>query len=93
MDMIPMVSLAETTKRGLFGLLASADIIWGVDSETGNEFLVYGRDWLKAVTETKQGEHLLMTKVLLRQSTLELETLLAAVTVVKGHHDYEACLN
>jgi hypothetical protein len=73
----------ETVKR-----FKDTDIILGHDMDTGNVFLVYGRETMKRIVDTGKTESLTFEKVSIRQSTTELEMLLAAVNVAKGHDDY-----
>jgi hypothetical protein len=68
--------------------LRDADVILGIDEETGNEFMVFGRSTLDGIVAA--GERpLLWAKVAILRATDELEALLAAVQEVKGYHEYE----
>jgi hypothetical protein len=64
--------------------LKTADIIFGSDKErNGGLFLVYGRKVLDEIIETGEGKELVTMRVDVRQSTQELEMLLALVHVAK----------
>jgi hypothetical protein len=67
--------------------LFQADVVLGVDEETGYEFLVFGRHLLQDCVDLNQSVDVLKVPIL--QVTDELEMLLAVLNVVKGHHDYQ----
>lgn len=70
-------------------LLKQADIIRGIDVKTKNDFLVYGRETLERIVKSGVPERVRIVYVGLDQATEELEWLLAAVKVLKGHFDYQ----
>ena len=70
--------------------LRQADVIFGVDVNSQREFLVYGRSALKRIIRSGQEILLRVVRVELDQETDELEYLLAALHVLRGHHDYQA---
>jgi hypothetical protein len=70
-------------------LVASADVILGVDIDSDHEFVVYGRDRLRRVIGSGESEMARVLRIELDQESDELEKLIALVQVVKGSHDYE----
>jgi hypothetical protein len=64
-----------------------AEVIWGLDEDTGNRFLVFGTH---TFTELGPEGGRLVRQIIvpIRRSTSELEALLAAVQVKRGYHDY-----
>ena len=73
--------------RNLVQMVADADIIFGRD-EAG-PFLVFGTEKLMQIVGTGQGMQLKHVTVPIDEET-ELEMLLAAVQVAKGHHEYQS---
>ena len=71
-------------------LLADAAVIMGVDVMSQREFLVYGRKTLEQIVRSGATQRVPVVDVALDQETDELEKLLALVTVLKGHDDYQA---
>lgn len=71
-------------------LMKSADVIFGRDPSTNNNFLVLGRDALKAIAKHSEPRHLKMIAIELDQSSEELEYLIALLITQRGQHDYEA---
>jgi hypothetical protein len=69
-------------------VLHDADVVLGKDWMTGNEFLVFGRDFLKGVIESGLTKTAAVLRIGLDQESEELERLLALMLVVKGRHDY-----
>lgn len=69
--------------------LKNVDVIFGHDTETGNVFLAYGKDLIETVIASGEGRSVRIGQIDLKQSTDELEMLLACVQVAKGKHDYE----
>lgn len=69
-------------------LLKNTDIILGHDTETGNGFLAFGRTLLQAIIADNTSRPCRIVIMNLRQSTSELEMLLAAVQVTHGYHEY-----
>jgi len=66
-----------------------AELIYGLDEETGNRFLVFGGETLKAIAEGKDDSRecsVMVVRIL--QRTSELEALLAAVEVARSYYDY-----
>ena len=86
MPNIPVHALEEPEYREV---LKSADIIYGVDVNSRHEFLLFGREQLQRIVDSGVTEQAAVAKVELDHDTDELEWVIAAVTVLKGHHDYE----
>ena len=70
--------------------LNDAAVIIGVDVMSQREFLVYGRKTLENIVRSGVSQKTPVVYVALDQETDELEKLVALVTVIKGHHDYQA---
>lgn len=71
--------------------LKRANVIFGRDVETRNEFLVFGRTLLKRIAKGKvRKSRVALLVIELNQATDELEMLCAMLNVHKGHNDYEA---
>jgi hypothetical protein len=64
-----------------------AELIYGIDEETGNRFLVFGSEMLKEIAEDNSRECSAM-EIPILQRTSELEALLAAVEVARSYYDY-----
>lgn len=80
--------IAEMCSPAFLRDVKQAEIIFGVDEETKNKFIVFGKSLLKDIasgTEARTAETL---TVPILQRTEEFECLLAAVGLVKGHYDY-----
>jgi thymidine kinase len=71
-------------------LMASADVILGVDVISQDEALFFGRRTLEQVAAGTESREVSVLKVELDMDTDEVERLAALVQVVKGHHDYQA---
>ena len=71
-------------------LFKETDVILGHGTDTDNVFVVYGRELLQTIAAGKDGKECTILTVDLRQSTSELEMLLAAVKVAKGFDDYQS---
>jgi len=69
--------------------LKHADVIFGVDVDSEREFVVYGKEVLQRIVASNEGKMLRVARVELDQDTHELEYLLAAVRVLRGHDDYQ----
>ncbi len=69
--------------------LKAAEVIMGVDVDSGHEFLVFGRDCLQRIIDRNETESIAVVRVSLDQDTDELEWLCAAVQVLKGRDEYE----
>ena len=67
-----------------------ADIIFGVDEETGNEFVAFGAEIIGQSSQLPDGDTLPVTviKVGILQRTEELEALLGTIQAARSHHDY-----
>lgn len=70
--------------------LMTADVVLGRDLDSGHEFLVYGRPALDAMARSGRAARVRCLVVELDMQTLELEALVALVTVLRGRHDYLA---
>jgi hypothetical protein len=70
------------------GMLDGADLIFGVDTMSHREFLVYGRDSLQEVVKSGRARQMSVVRIELDQDTTELELLIALVRVMKGKDDY-----
>lgn len=82
---------AETpgpSPRHLEQLLAEADVVFAVDSDTQSNILVFGREKLRqiAASDVPEGARVLRVKV--GRGEHRLERLLALVERSKGYHDY-----
>jgi hypothetical protein len=72
-----------------FNNFMDAELIFGLDEETGNRFLVFGGETLKEIIEENSDGHECSVMVIpILQTTSELEALLAAVSVARSYHDY-----
>lgn len=71
-------------------LMASADVIVGVDVMSGHETLFFGRRTLEQVAAGTESRKVSVLKVEFDMDTDELERLAALVQVVKGHHEFRA---
>src|SRR4051794_20883002 len=70
-------------------VLRGADVIFGVDVMSQEQFVVYGRAALEGVVSSGVPGPQVVLRVELDQETEELERLIALVRVVKGHDGYE----
>jgi hypothetical protein len=70
--------------------LNAAQVIFGIDVMTRNEFLVYGRKALEKIQRTGKSKPLAVLYIEVDQEGDELEKLCAMVEVVKGRCDYRA---
>src|SRR5262249_18735718 len=64
--------------------LHDAEMIFGVDVASGNEFIIYGREALARIALGRVARPVRVLRVSLDQATEELEQLIALVRVVKG---------
>lgn len=99
---VPGRPLADFCRHGSDGVevnhamlptLKRADVIFGRDVVTRNEFLVFGRDMLQRIAKGKAGKAGKRAGILvieLNQATDELEMLGAMLLVHKGKCDYKA---
>jgi hypothetical protein len=72
-------------------IIHAADVILGMDVMTRGTFIVYGRAFLKELSEgTRQQEISALVKVELDQDSSDLEKLLRLVESVKGRHEFES---
>jgi hypothetical protein len=67
-----------------------AEVIIGIDEETGNSFLMFGREVLQNIIDTNQARNVRVVPISILQRTLELEALCAAVQVAKGKDEYQS---
>jgi hypothetical protein len=85
----PFDSLDKIDLNGaMLPILLGADVVYGRDVMTGNEFLVFGRD---ALEQTRAGKPDILRTLAIEidQATDELEMLIALMRVQKGRDDYE----
>jgi hypothetical protein len=70
--------------------LTEADLIFGRDLSTGSQFLVFGRELLRAIANAGMTQPVKGIVIEIDESKLfgALERLCALVQVVKGHDDY-----
>lgn len=66
------------------------DIIIGHDTDTGNIFPVSGTNLLQTIASGTEAQECTIQIIDLRQATNELEMLIAAVRVAKGHDEYQS---
>jgi hypothetical protein len=78
----PDLDARETMKQ--------ADMIFGIDVMTGDEFLFYGRDLLNEIAKSGVTRQVAVVAIELDLETEELEMLAALVQVIKGKHDYRS---
>lgn len=69
-------------------LIASADVIIGVNTDDEHEFLVFGQQICAEVCDSGESKPARILRVELDQDSDDLEKLLALVTGVKGSHEY-----
>src|SRR5262245_14510911 len=71
--------------------LEDADLIFGTDVMSGQEFIVYGRDLIQRIAGgAPEGEEVRILNVAIDQDSEDLKRLIDLVTTVKGRHDYIA---
>jgi len=68
----------------------TADVIVGVDFTTGREILVFDRSAQKMIAVTGMSDRLRVLRISIDSAGDELELLIAACEVCRGHHDYKA---
>ena len=80
----PGVCLADDARAALVG----ADVIIGVDNQTGQEFTVFGTPPLESTGSFKRLSAMRTVRVSVDRAIGELETLIAVVQAIKGlaHH-------
>jgi hypothetical protein len=72
-------------------IIHAADVILAMDVMTRGTFIVYGREFLKELSDGKGDRQLsAIVKVELDQDSDELAKLLRLVEGVKGRHEYRA---
>ena len=69
--------------------LKDVDVILGVDEETGNEFLLFGRSTLRGIVASSTPMDCAVARQSILQESDELEALIAAVRKAKGYDEYE----
>ena len=82
--------MAALMQSDMIDKLRSADLIFGSDETTGKLSIVFGNRLLERIVETGRSEWAAFEIVPIHQDTLELEALIEATTVAKGHHEYRA---
>jgi hypothetical protein len=66
-----------------------AELIFGIDEETGNRFVVFGAETLQGIIDgTEPERECTWCFVEILQRTEELEALLAAVQCARSYYDY-----
>ena len=68
----------------------TADVILGVDFTTGRESLVFGRSAQKMIAVTQMSDRPRVLRISIDSTGDELELLIAACEIYRGHHDYKA---
>jgi len=81
----PVESLRNPSEREL---LKVADVVFGIDSSTGDYSIFYGRQLLKQIATGGEVRELPSISYLYDSRTDQLELLVAAVQLVKGSCDY-----
>jgi hypothetical protein len=68
----------------------NADIIVGVDEETGNEFVAFGAAIIHVISKLPDDQtySAKVVKVEIIQRTAELEALLGTIKAARSYHDY-----
>ena len=68
----------------------NANIIFGVDEESGNEFVAFGADIINQISNLPDGQTcpVKVVKVTIIQRTAELEALLGTIQAARSYHDY-----
>ena len=69
-------------------LLATADVIFGMDLMRGKQSIVFGKSCLEELIRTGQSNILGVVNVGLGQKAMGIETLATLVHDIKGYHDY-----
>ena len=69
---------------------ANADVIVGVDEESGNEFVAFGAEVIDQISKLPDGQScpVKVVKVKVVQRTGELEALLGTIQAARSYHDY-----
>lgn len=80
-----MENLRDAKEREL---LAGADIIWGVDSFTGDSFILYGKALIEEIIATQTPMEAGTVSYLYDSRTDQKELLAAAVELVKGSYEF-----
>jgi len=71
-------------------IIQAADVILGMDVMTRGTFIVYGRQFLKELSDGERNQELTaLVKIELDQDSNELEKLLRLVETVKGRHEFD----
>ena len=68
----------------------TADVIFGIDVETGQEILVFSRDALQMFAVTAANDEVRVLRISIDRTGDELELLVAACEAYRGHHVYQA---
>ena len=84
-EIVPIHALEVESVRNA---ALTCDVIFGMDVQTAQKFLVYGRKILERIATTKVAEEVSVTTIGLDAETDELEFLIAAVRHYKGSDDY-----
>jgi hypothetical protein len=69
--------------------VADADVIWGVQTPSGEPTLFYGDQFLEGIIKTGRAKTAKVIAISYDPATTELEFLVAAVTELKGSHCYK----
>lgn len=70
--------------------LRDADIVFGRHVRNGHEFIVFGREALKKIAESREEERHQLLVIEVDAESDSMKALLALVIAVKGYHDYKA---
>jgi hypothetical protein len=72
-----------------FNNFEDAELIYGLDEETGNRFLAFGGETLKEIAESNdESRECSVIVISILQRTEEHEALVAAVEVARSYSDY-----
>jgi hypothetical protein len=73
-------------------ILQGADVIFGRDVMSSNQFLVFGRDLLQSIVRSGMARPVkgLVIEIDQGRDSDELEKLISVIRIVKGHDDYQA---
>jgi hypothetical protein len=88
-----IAKLAEIMSRDFLVRIRGADVIWGRDEETGNEFIVFGQSRSKVLVKSGSASDGNVMWVDLVERSAELDALRNAVIAIKGYDEYKPMTN